>query len=511
MIQAVSETSLIKLSRFVTDRMGLWYPRERFGDLERSLVQAAGELDFADAEGFVDWLLSSSLSRKEIEKLSSHFTIGETYFFRDGNVFRALETEVIPGLIQEARGGHRNLRLWSAACSSGEEPYSIAILLHKLIPDLADWNITILATDINPVFIQKAETGVYGEWSFRDTPKWIKEQYFTREQGSRYRIVPAVKKMVTFSHVNLAVDTYPTLFNNTNAMNIIFCRNVLMYFEPGRARSVIGKLHCSLVDGGWLFVSPCEVSQDVFTPFLPVSFDGAIAYRKGGDRVLTSEHPGRPDPVFVPDASPVCNSANSLGDQSAVAPVFTFPPPEPDSPSPSQAGKPDTAIPETDAYTRALHFYVQGRYQEAAGILMAHVSENCTLRDMTLLARSLSNQGKLDEAMFWCEQAAARDKLNPDLHYLLAVILLELGRMDSAVMSLKRTLYLDPGFVLAHFALANIHRNDGRIKESEKNVRNVLELLNGMAPDLELPGSDGLTAGRLKGIVTSMYRENGDG
>jgi len=509
MNQVIAEGELTRLSRFIADQLGLWFPKERFDDLKHGLFNAARELDFTDAAEFINWLLASSLSRRQIEILASHFTVGETYFFRDSGQFKILEEKIIPVLVARARTDYRHLRLWSAACASGEEPYSLAILLHKLISDLAGWNITILATDINPVFLQKADRGVYTEWSFRDTPTWIKEKYFVREPGSHYRIVPWIKNMVTFSYLNLAEDSYPSLTGNTNAMNVIFCRNVLMYFEAGRARSVIQKLYRSLVDGGWLFVSPCEASHEVFRPFTSVSFDGAIAYRKDRDGPLSPEYPVRGEPAFAPEARSAGGTASLFSATTHID--TTFPPPAPDYPPPSLPREPEPTAPENDDYDRAQRFYDNGLYPEAAGLLIASASKNSNSRVMTLLARALANQGKLAEAGQWCEKAATLDKLNPDLHYLLAVIFSELDRMDSAVMSLKRTLYLDPDFVLAHFTLANIYRNAGQAGESNKNFRNALALLGAMAPDQALPGSDGLTAGRLKEIIRSTYQENVNG
>lgn len=506
----ISETALSRLSRFLTDQLGLWFPRERFADLRRGLFHAAQELDFTDSEGFIDWLLSSSLSRRQIDVLASQFTTGETHFFRDRNTFRVMETQIIPGLLHRARASHRHLRFWSAGCASGEEAYSIAILLHKLIPDLADWNITILASDINPVLLKKAENGVYGEWSFRETPNWVKEQYFVREQGSHYRIVPLIKKMVSFSYLNLAEDSYPSLSSNTNAMNVIFCRNVLMYFEPGRARSAIRKFYRSLVDGGFLLVSPCDASYEVFRPFAMLPYDGAIIYRKDRDRAATADHPLRREPAYIPESHSIDSPVSASTSPSNIDPAFPPQGAEPDFPAPSLPEERTYPAPENDAYNRAQGLYEQGLYPEAAAILTGSASENSDSRAMMLLARALANQGKLAEAGQWCEKAVALDKINPDLHYLLAIICHELGRTDPAIVSLKRALYLDPDFVLAHFTLANINRNAGHIKESNRYFRNALDLMETMAPDQAVPGSDGLTAGRLKEIIKSTYRENGN-
>src|SRR3972149_7870675 len=120
---------------------------------------ASGNFGFDDSEAFIQWLRSSSPDRKHIEVLASHLTVGETYFFRDNDVYKALEDRILPELITSRHTGEKRLRIWSAGCSTGEEAYSIAILLTRMMADLKDWNITILATDINPGALKKASEG----------------------------------------------------------------------------------------------------------------------------------------------------------------------------------------------------------------------------------------------------------------------------------------------------------------------------------------------------------------
>ena len=228
------ETQWARLSGLIAEQMGLHFPHERLVDLQRGLAGAAEDFGFDDIAACADWLLSTPLNKAQLQVLATHLTIGETYFFRDKKSFDVLASSVFPALIHARRGRERRLRLWSAACCSGEEAYSLAILLHQVLPDLADWHVTILATDINPVFLRKAVAGSYGEWSFRDTAAGFKERYFTRTEDRRYTIRPEIQKLVTFEHVNLVEDVYPSLATDTNARDIIFCRNVLM--DRGWAR-----------------------------------------------------------------------------------------------------------------------------------------------------------------------------------------------------------------------------------------------------------------------------------
>lgn len=452
-LQRLPAPLLDRLSALLAEKIGLHFPQERYGDLLRGIGAAARELGHASVEACIHWLLASPLSRHQVEILASHLTVGETYFFRDTRSFEILEERILAELIRARGGAERRLRIWSAACCTGEEPYSIAMLLDRLIPDLEQWNITILATDINPGFLRKAAEGIYREWSFRGTPAWLRERYFRATKAGCFEILPALRKRVTFSYLNLADDAYPSLSNNTNAMDLIFCRNVLMYFTPAQAKKVADNLHRSLVDGGWLIGSAAEASSSLFSRFSAVGFPGAVLYRKtaGAEpRVMAVEHPA-PAPLRLPEPLSL----------RLPEPLYLAPP---------------ELAPAAEAPGDAL----------------------------SLAARECANQGKLAEAAEWCEKAIAADKLNPACHYLLAAIQQELGQHDAAVQSLKRALYLDADFVLAHFALGNLRLARGRRREAERHFDTALSLLRAHARDEVLPESDGLTAGRLGEIIASL-------
>src|SRR5713226_6708028 len=194
MITSISALLLSQLSEFVAAQMGLHFPRERWRDLERGIGSAAREFDFKDAQECLQWLISSPLTRSQIGILARHLTVGETYFFREKRSFEVLEEHVLPELFRARGDADLRLRVWSAGCCTGEEPYSIAMLLDRLIPNPEKWSVTILATDINPRFLRKAAEGVYREWSFRDTPAWVRGRYFKRRSDGRFEIKPHLRK-----------------------------------------------------------------------------------------------------------------------------------------------------------------------------------------------------------------------------------------------------------------------------------------------------------------------------
>lgn len=449
-----------RLSEFIAQNTGLHFPPERRSDLQRGFTAAAAEFGFEDSAHYADWLLSTSLTRPQLHTLASHLTVGETYFFRERKTFDALAQSILPELISRRRGRAQRLRLWSAACSTGEEPYSLAILVQQLLPDWRDWHVTILATDINPRFLQKAAAGVYAEWSFRESPSWFKDRYFTRTQDGRFAVDPQIRNCVSFAPLNLAQDCFPSLVTDTNAMDVIFCRNVLMYFTPVHARKVVENLRDALTDDGWLAVSPTECSQALFSRFVAVNFPDTILHRK----------------CNAEERSATCTSAPSGTTPERAAWALDAPQPQPSTPVAAAAVQTPSASSQTERGPQVF----------------------------SVLARALANQGNLTDALAWTERWIAADKIDPAAHYFHAMVLQEMGESKAARHSLDRAVYLLPDFALAHFALGNLARADSRTAAANKHFANALHVLRGCPADELLPESEGMTAGRLMEIIGTL-------
>ncbi|MFA6448120.1 MAG: CheR family methyltransferase [bacterium] len=485
----LSDNLLSQLSELVAEKMALNFPEEKWGDLSRRAGAAAKEFGFSDIESFVQWLVASRLTTEQIELLASHLTVHETYFWREPQVFEALLGSILPELIRARQKTGRLLRIWSAGCSTGEEPYSIAIALRRAIPDIKDWHITILATDINPRMVRRALAGVYGEWSFRNAPPWLKDGYFRRRKEKEYELLPEIRKMVKFGYLNLGGDIYPSPMNNTNAMDIIFCRNVLMYFKPERARQIGRSFYGALVDEGWLIVSSSELSQHLFPDLTSVNFPGAIVYRK-------CEREYRPSEIFSFEIPYYQNDDFQQLPKAAgpveAEPLFQFPIIEKAQ---------DIEMP---ALQRTMLEETAGsappaRSEETAEMPKGDKPPHADAQTV----RELANCGKLAEALAACEEAIAAEKLDPGLYYLHATILQEQNLEDKAMVSFKRALYLDPDFVLAHFAIGNILMRGGNARSAGRYFRNALDLLNKYGNEDALPESGGLTADRFREIINA--------
>lgn len=473
--------TLESFARFVGRATGLNFPRERLRDLSQKMAQLGREAGFEELDPYLLQLMSAPLSRQQLKVLSGALTIGETYFLRDPKSYEVLEQQILPELIAARRRSGRTLKIWSAGCSTGEEPYTIAIILSRLLQDLPQWKITLIGTDLNEQALERAKRGVYGKWSFRNAPAWLMD-YFTPAPGGRFELVPRIRQMVHFSQLNLAGDG-ETSRSLTSGMDVIFCRNVMLYFHAEQIEKTVAHFHASLKQGGWLFVGPTEVDHQKAAGFNCHYFDGSLVLRKGEPRPKRQRPlpaPLRPlgrenESVAVTEAGPL-QTAAGLGDATLA--------PEP-----------------ADAVQKARTLYDAGHYQDAALLVLAAPRSSGNL---ALAARCYANLGRYQEARVLCEEALQQDRLDPRTHYLLSMVLEQQGDATGAESSLKRALYLDHDYLLAYFALGNLSRRRGDLREAEHNFNNALRLLQRHDETEVLPEAEGISAGMLAQLIKGM-------
>ncbi len=451
----ISDEVHVRARALIADRLGLDFPENRQADLERGLRQALGHSQVRAPEQYLAWLATLPDESPEWRRLASSLTVGETYFFRDRSCVDALEQQILPTLIAARRSaGILRLRCWSAGCATGAEPYSLAILLDQLLPDRLTWALTILATDINPAALELAQRGFYSEWALRETPQWIMDRYFHRRGKDTFELDPAIRQIVTFAPLNLAKDSFPALMTNTSVMDLIVCRNVLMYFTSDIQRAAIARLQEALVAGGWLVVAPAEASTELFRPLVPVNLPGAIFYRKTQDSFMAPVPSLQPETAVPEFQSPL---------------VF----------STGESGNPD---PGQSSITSPMEEQVERPPDRATDLQPVRI---------------LADQGHLEYARRLCETVLTQDRMNPDATLLLAAICQEQGEIPAALEALRQTIYLTPNSVAAHFMLGCLLLRQGDRKRGRRSLEAVVNLLRSASPDEAVPGSDGMTAGRL--------------
>jgi chemotaxis protein methyltransferase CheR len=272
----MSENEFRQVRDFIYDYCGLYFDIESKYMLEKRLNKRLIQLHLSS---FKDYYYQLRYSRDRDEELSTVIdllTTNETYFFREDFQLKTFTDEILPEIMQRKRGtGDRSLRIWSAGCSSGEEPYTIAMLMLQN-PELRRWDIEIVGTDISKEILSMAREGVYGKGSFRSTDDYYIDRYFTDSDG-KLRISDNVKQLVTISHLNLLDRKRVSLLGR---MDAIFCRNVIIYFDHEAKKKVISCLHDQLHSGGFLLLGHSESLMNISTDFDLRHFTHDMVYQR---------------------------------------------------------------------------------------------------------------------------------------------------------------------------------------------------------------------------------------
>ncbi len=258
----------------IKDYCGLYFDDASRYLLEKRLSRRIRNHHLNDFRDYYRFIRYDTRAEEELSAIMDVLTVNETYFFREQNQLRAFSEEIIEEL-KVANRGRRTLRIWSAGCSTGEEPYTIAMLMQEKNA-FNGWDIEIHGSDINQRVLQTARRGVYRKNSFRTTEPYFLKKYFVEEDSS-YRITDAVKKFVNFSYLNL-LDPCKTKF--LGKMDVVFCRNVLIYFDNASRRRVIDNFYDRLVDGGYLLLGHAESLINISTAFTLKHFKHDMVYQK---------------------------------------------------------------------------------------------------------------------------------------------------------------------------------------------------------------------------------------
>ncbi len=463
---------------------GLYFPDKKRAELETAVhksLQTAPD-GLADPTAYVRYLRlgATAHARAELTRFLNLLTVGETHFFRDSAQFDALANHILPALISRKReiaaaiGADvpPQLRLWSAGCATGEEAYSLAILLHELIPDITQWRITIQATDLNENYLAQARQAIYSDWSFREArAQQIRARYFTavpHNGRDGYQLRDDVRRLVTFAAHNLAAADFPSVPTNTTALDVILCRNVSIYFAPETTQQVVNRFHQALVEGGWLIVGHSEPSLSTYSAFTGQMIAGTLLYQKGKTSIPARAQPTPPGQSAVP-----------------------------------------TPFPSTDPLAEVQQLLADGRSEAAITLLeRAAASQPLPAATLCLLARTHADLGHWPQARHWCERAKVVDPLFPEVYDLLAMIETHEGRPDAAIHNLKKVLYLDPARPLAHFHLALLYKKQSQVIMAQRALKNVLHRMESVPADALLPNTDH-SAGRLTAVAQQLLEEMG--
>ena len=434
---------------FVQQRTGLYFHNVQHAHAVTAIdraMQRAGPTDSTD------YLARLEVDFTTLDDLVVELVVAETYFFRFPEQFQFLAVTILQALIR-GRNQDAAMRFWSAGCATGEEAYSLAIVLREA-GMLGRSH--ILATDISKPALEHARRAIYQEWALRGDGRQRVAPHSACTDGF-HQLAPPIREAVHFAHVNLAFDVYPSLVTGTGNQDVIFCRNVLIYLDPAMIPRVASSLFNCLVPGGWLITAASDPELDQLAPFETVETPGGVYYR-------------RPMELATATQRPIAELESSF--QSQAVPLDDVPPHS-----------------EVELARQAL---LAGQYDRAAELTATSNQEEACCLHIKALANS-----DTDLAQAACKRIITRHPLSVELHYLHAVLLMEQRCDQSALNMIKRVLFLDRSQVIAHLTLGALQRRSGDLAGAYKAFRNARDLCQARDAAQHVPLTEDETFGSV--------------
>lgn len=438
---------------------------------------------------------TKTIGEREWRELTLQLTISESYFFRDRGQMTLLKQQILPELIthkkaQSVKGlALPSLRIWSAGCSTGEEPYSLAILVKQLIPDCDKWKILILGTDINPESIEKAKRGIYHSWSFRLVDPELQRRYFYQRQTT-WEIDEQIHKMVTFRCGNLLKDRFPSPTSDIHNFDIILCRNVFIYLNYKVISVVLEKFYNTLSPGGYLISGHAELHSQNLGQLQTKIFPESVVYQRNQD--LQVERPLTKKAEELISPAPFTASTKTTRSPSASTHSLT---------------KDNQTEITSQIFNQAETLFHNGAYastiQEAERVIKQHPNH---FGAYYLMAQAFANLGECEKAIHCCQQALKVDSLSVKPYYLLAHIAEEQGNCDKAKEFFKKIIYLAPSSIAAYLELGSVYESEEDTTKARKMRNTAFDLLKEFPPHVTIEHQSEMTAGELLLQVKNLLK-----
>lgn len=275
-VQELKQEDFLAIRDYIHERSGIFFAENKKYIIENRLTKRMNELGVKTYKDYF-YLMKYDTTQKEFNTLMNLITTNETSFYRNPPQLKAFSDEVLPLILEEkTEAKSKRLKIWSAGCSTGEEPYTIGMILNEKIRDINSWQIEILANDISEKVLYAARKGIYNDMTLRATDRFLVEKYFTREPEG-HRISDDIKRLVKFSHMNLTDTKKMSMFRD---VDIIFCRNVMIYFSDEVKKNIVRQFYHSLRPGGYFFIGHSESLHGISKSFKLVYFKNALVYNK---------------------------------------------------------------------------------------------------------------------------------------------------------------------------------------------------------------------------------------
>ncbi len=414
-----SDSFLQDITQLILHKTGIKIRLEDSANLWQKVSKRLQTLKLKDVEYLQLLSGSTRKSRAEWDNLISLITTGESYFFRDRGQIKLIREHILPDLVNKMLA-QKKLNILSAGCSTGEEVYSLAIIIQENFPELANWDINLVGVDLNKEAISKALQGIYPEWSFRGVEPRYRSIYF-HKQETGWQISDSIRRKVKFRECNLVEDDLSFFISGT--LDLIICRNVFIYFDREKISLVLSKFIDLLRSGGYLITGHTELQEQDITPLVMHSYPESLVYQKPDDSVMPTIE------LNLPAVSISSPNFKELAQQK----------------------------------------FNEGQYKETLTYLTNWLDLNPQDESaQLLLVRVYANQGQYKKAEEVCHQVLEQNHLAVAFLQILAQIAEEQGQKNEAKEYLRRAMLIDPNFIPCYLDLIDLHLADREYATAEK-------------------------------------------
>lgn len=452
----LTENDFERFRKLVNQTSGIFFDRGKREMLRLGLIERAEAVGAETLTEYYDQLISLPDREIELRRLLDRLSVQETQFFRNLPQFDALRKYVIPEIIQRKSNSYRNLRFWSAGCSTGQEPYSLAMAVLDVLPDVDRWNIQILGTDLSENALAIAERGWYQESRLTGIDRNHREKYF-RESDGGYVVAEPLRRMVHFSRHNIVTDSLPISIFGT--CDIVFCRNVIVYFTHETAKYVIEHFFDILNPGGCLFLGLSETLWKMSAKYSLVEMGDAFIYKKSLPRSIEGRR-------FIPD--------RRLRDIPLPPGVTTD----------RRVGSGRRNVQQTRDLDDSKKPVVHPAADETKSI---------QADQLIVKARASIDLGEYEKAIELLSDVAKRNNDAVEVHFLLGLAHERSNDPELAVEAFRQAIRRDNTYSLAYFHVANTMERLGRFKSAITEYRNAAKALKRDKPsrwELDLDAFD---------------------
>jgi len=526
-----------QLRQLMAARVGYVLPDDFRAFIARQALRLVDDCQLGSVDGLVQRLREEAESSALWRRFISRMTIGESYLFRNPNHMQMLREVILPALLERAK--RRRVYIWSAGCARGEEPYTLAILLHELSPKLASTSVQIIATDIDTEALEDAHAANYRAWAFRQTPYYIHRKYFTAPSTPRFVLRRATAQLVTFHYHHLAQPPETPIFPEVG-FDLILCRNVLMYMRPDFRESAAQTMARMMTRDGLLLLGQVEAmdygsgllerhfvrSSTLYTrsdatdePFRLLQDLGHTGAESRGTHVSSEV------PLLDVDDHSSAAQASSFARGRALTPPAGSPLPDRDlmpfsdePPLISEAWQPGrrrvgASVPDLDSALAVLPETTGGddvgttSVEDDLAETVSDQFEVLTASELYDTVRALMYAGQTQEAQRYCEALIAANPLESEHHCLLALVMLEARDADAALKALRSALYCDPDSLTAYYLwwLVGVRFHGPRWERTRWAKRHLERLLSEIPDDHRVPLLSGVSAGDIRYLLQQKW------